>query len=477
MNSAVIMPRETVVIGAGPVGLGSAILLQKGGSKVTVLESRSLIFDSSRAYLYLLDGRGQQLTNLLGLTPQIAASAVSSTLFTSLTEVLPASPGLRVKSIPVVKSSIEKFWVPRDVLLETMLTAAREAGVRVLLNTRGEIHMEEGVVSVNCTGPGVDDIEVLRPDLLIGCDGFKSSTRQFLADSNIEGSAGFEPVEQHSDSAGLLYKMLSVRSDFRLPSSGVPSKPETAYAIRGTGTTPTTRLSLGLLPVKSPRRTANIIAKADHEVWTCKTTACLKAFLQRTFPQLKPLEEYFSDEELQRFTETREGSFPVPSSTKRCQAQLGGCTVLLAGDAMHSFPPDLGQGVNSGLEDVFTLHKILSNSSSLAEAAVTYEKARIPESKALVDIMTYGYPYQYGQMPFRGKLAIANFGLRLALSKVIPKVFSPPAFFMIQDHTMPYSEIHKRAMRTTRRLVLMMLTLIGAAIAKFLRFVPIHSRY
>jgi len=35
--------------------------------------------------------------------------------------------------------------------------------------------------------------------------------------------------------------------------------------------------------------------------------------------------------------------------------------VLLLGDAAHSFPPDIGQGVNAALADVCTLEECLVN--------------------------------------------------------------------------------------------------------------------
>jgi 2-polyprenyl-6-methoxyphenol hydroxylase-like FAD-dependent oxidoreductase len=42
--------------------------------------------------------------------------------------------------------------------------------------------------------------------------------------------------------------------------------------------------------------------------------------------------------------------------------------VILAGDAVHAFPPDLGQGVNSALEDVYALHRALERNNDSLEA-------------------------------------------------------------------------------------------------------------
>jgi kynurenine 3-monooxygenase len=52
---------------------------------------------------------------------------------------------------------------------------------------------------------------------------------------------------------------------------------------------------------------------------------------------------------------------------------------------VHSFPPDIGQGVNAGLEDVCALSQTLTNSKdvnrTLGEALIEYERIRSPEVK------------------------------------------------------------------------------------------------
>jgi 2-polyprenyl-6-methoxyphenol hydroxylase-like FAD-dependent oxidoreductase len=131
------------------------------------------------------------------------------------------------------------------------------------------------------------------------------------------------------------------------------------------------------------------------------------------------------------------------------------CTVLLAGDSVHSFPPDLGQGINSGLGDVAFLYWALDKTNDDFDAAAKlYGAETVKESRSLIEVQSYAYPYQYGHMPIKKSFAVLNFGFRLLLSKLMPWVFSPPAFFMIQDHTLKYSEIATRAKQTTRRIFL-----------------------
>ena len=50
-------------------------------------------------------------------------------------------------------------------------------------------------------------------------------------------------------------------------------------------------------------------------------------------------------------------TFPQPRWAGRAVrvARGGAAAAAILGDALHTFPPDLGQGANSGLEDVDTL--------------------------------------------------------------------------------------------------------------------------
>lgn len=70
VNDTVIKnKRSAVIIGGGPVGLAASLMLEKcGWNDIKIIEKRSSnFFESSKAYLYLVDRRGQRCTNLLGM--------------------------------------------------------------------------------------------------------------------------------------------------------------------------------------------------------------------------------------------------------------------------------------------------------------------------------------------------------------------------------------------------------------------------
>jgi kynurenine 3-monooxygenase len=67
--------------------------------------------------------------------------------------------------------------------------------------------------------------------------------------------------------------------------------------------------------------------------------------------------------------------------------------VLLLGDAVHSFPPDIGQGVNAALEDVFVFHQVLAElEDDLSRSLPRYEAVRSPDVDAVVRLAQVAAP-------------------------------------------------------------------------------------
>ena len=225
------------------------------------------------------------------------------------------------------------------------------------------------------------------------------------------------------------------------------------------------RVNLGLLSVKGDaKRTANIICVPQHKIWSLTTFEEVKKFLTASFPQVD-FSSFVEDEELRRFAEAQPGVFPQPQyvpsmawvlpvpsvlaeSDRTSERTSGGMSdgskgaaagavqgLVLAGDSAHAFPPDLGQGVNSGLSDVYALYTSLRDhpptDHNLTQALTVYEQQRVPEAIAICKLMQFGYPYQYNQAPIKAKFAQLNLAFRLVLNKLLPFLFSPPAVLMV----------------------------------------------
>mmetsp|Transcript_15499 Transcript_15499/g.50611 ORF Transcript_15499/g.50611 Transcript_15499/m.50611 type:complete len:234 (+) Transcript_15499:159-860(+) len=145
---------------------------------------------------------------------------------------------------------------------------------------------------------------------------------------------------------------------------------------------------------------ANVIQPSTHRVWRMTTADELLAYLAECFPQIEdieslvtrqeasgrgiaclgvsarsgrrddagctrpmPVEQHsgtnrppsFTPLQANNFISTPPGRFPAPQYVRQLSGLVGGTAFALFGDAAHAFPPDLGQGVNSALEDVSAL--------------------------------------------------------------------------------------------------------------------------
>ena len=204
---------------------------------------------------------------------------------------------------------------------------------------------------------------------ILGCDGMNSRIRLGLEawaaqeDKKAEAAAlekkkkgkkksrfGLHFVD--SPSAGLRYKILTLQDGFPLTVQDPTNITEKSLCYSYVGLPKgyfTPPLRLGLLPYKMKNipRTANIITKPSAEIFTLKTGGEVLAFLRRELPQCD-IEKMITPEEAERFAQSPGGYFPRPQYCLDAQQVLGGGKggVVLLGDAIHAFPPDLGAGVN-----------------------------------------------------------------------------------------------------------------------------------
>ena len=456
--------QQVLIIGGGPAGFATALMLAKRGwQNITVLEKRPTAdyYEPDKSFNYLIDGRGQKFTDYIGITEQLPKNGVASTDF-YLTKITPDGNRKTLK-LPIVDPKRKPaYWITRKTFVNLLYQEIEnnwQDYIKVIFNAK--------CLEINKTinGSGTEKLEAIaqinnseqiqfEPFLLVGCDGINSIVTSTLKHWNDSSSSKFEMKYFPSPSSGLRYKILTLPPKFPLDEKGEElTTSEMAYAVRSAFKENKNSISLGILPVKNPSevRSANIITKPNHNIWELKSGEAMHDFLTKSFPQL-PIHKIVSSQEAQRFAVTEGGAFPIPQHCEGFYSKVNEESfIVLLGDAIHSFPPDLGQGVNSALEDVCTLNDALEKSdNNLTEALPLYESLRLPDTKALIRLMQVGYPWQYNQAPIRKKLWNINFLLRLSLSKILPFLITPPAFFLIQNHQLSYQEILTKVERTTR---------------------------
>jgi kynurenine 3-monooxygenase len=324
--------------------------------------------------------------------------------------------------------------------------------------------------------------------LVVAADGIDSAVRTYLAappptSSSSSSSSwlhskrrSFGIKRYRSPSTGLRVKSLQFPPSFTLPNvngTTVTSVSENLYAIRSIYTGPRNYLSLGMLPVKDPNmiRPANVITRPDHVLWKLTTGAAVKEWFGKAFPRMD-FETLVDDAEWERFAASRGTAFPYCQHSKglAVHSKDNNCGVVLVGDSAHAFPPDIGQGINSGLQDVVALDKALrgeatcivkrSNNTTttttsmsppenLGQALDRYEQNRKGEHRALIRLARFGSPYQYNQ-PWRKdkigkKLWTANVVLRMFLTKVSRGWIPPAAILLAQGNALTFRQVMRRA--------------------------------
>jgi 2-polyprenyl-6-methoxyphenol hydroxylase-like FAD-dependent oxidoreductase len=460
--------KNVVIIGGGPAGLGTALMLAKRGWKdITVIEKRPSAdyYEPDKSFSYQIDGRGQKLTDLLDLTAKLADLSVPNTDF--YLTLIQKDGTRKTTKLPIADSQRKTaYWLPRASFVQLLYQEIQQHwqdSIQVLFQTEC-VKIKQHLEHLEIITQSQEQKQLtFIPNLIVGCDGLNSIVRQTL--HQMEGqSHSFEMQNFPSPSSGLKYKVLTLPPQFPLSKQeGDVAQSTMAYAIRSSFKGRKKAISLGLLPFKNPNqpRTANIITYPDHQIWQLETKEEVEEFLKQAFPQL-PLEKIISPEEIARFTFSEGGKFPIPQYCSGLSAIWGnpeenqGIAVILVGDAVHCFPPDIGQGVNSALEDIYVFQKILAETQdNLSQALPRYQKLRQPDIKALIRLVQISYPWQYNQDPLQKQLWSLNFFLRLLLNRLLPFLFNPHSILLIQNHELSYSEILAKSNRTTQNLAIL----------------------
>ncbi len=270
-------------------------------------------------------------------------------------------------------------------------------------------------------------------------------------------------------------------------------------SVRGRNNGFRNQLKLGFLPMKDPNmiRLGNTVAPYDHEIWSLSSGANAKDWFTRNFPRFPWNESLINESEWDRYVQARATTFGFcqysPGSV--VSSPNGLCGVVMVGDSCkwhmymytsiyflallllwythvpflfmntcthfeigHAFPPDAGQGINAGLQDVVALDRALRNVNTtkkddggvrLGPALLAYQKNRSPEHAALIRIVRFASPYQYRQPWLRDRIGAQIWTMNFLFRMIVNKMsfgFIPPAIFtLLSDPSLTYRKIMRRA--------------------------------
>lgn len=473
-----IKRKQIVISGGGPSGLAAALLFaDRGWEDIIVVEQRSSAgdFEKNKAFNYQIDPRGQKLLKRLGIEAMLDEYGVANRGFV-LTTIKPDGKAVTAKPPLIDPERETAYWATRRNFLEMLYHAVTERDdgrIRLLYghsfkNLSQSLDERPQVTIANDAG----EETIFEPDLLLACDGLNSRVRQSLQQWPTMAPDHFEMQRHPSPSTGLSYKVLNLPARFDVNADiGTVEDHRMTYAVVSNKKDRQDAMALFAFPVTDPShpRSVNIIREADHNLWKIDKADALFTYLQDSFPQLH-ISEIVPRDEAEDFVALEPGRFPAPQYAKNIHAKLeaGGHVThcLLIGDAAHAFPPDLGLGVNSALEDLYVFDGILTEvGEDLEQACQEYEARRLPENAALARLVQTVAPYQYNHVPWRLKTWITAFIVQLGLHKIMPRYMDKPTFMLTQDHRLGFVEIERRQKRSELRLQLSGILAIAVLVA------------
>mmetsp|Transcript_18773 Transcript_18773/g.43432 ORF Transcript_18773/g.43432 Transcript_18773/m.43432 type:complete len:629 (-) Transcript_18773:2259-4145(-) len=521
--------KTAVIVGAGPGGLAAAIVLSNiedrssdvhHGETATNIFDRVIVldeapnisYDPSRSYFFNINGRGLKFIDAYDIQLGKRGSEVSC----FKVHYVPSDPEEVFEGenpvVMMANAFARSFWIPRHDLLTQLAEEIHSQNKKNGDSSIIEVHRGVSCEYIEPTKDGAvklvvgrkdakDKEEIIITDLCVGADGMASKVRKSLEDGRFVSSnwsnasksnKKFKPKKYVSPATGLRVKGFRINPNFAIPKGGtesdskseIPIEPDASYILKPTTKTTEDLLRISIFPQRDltscEGRPILFVTQPEHDLWnpqkirTDDGCRSMKSFLKRAQPRYD-WDKIVSDEELERFVSSKGTRFPpcqyVPStyvssnpSHNDSEEKFGGGVVLI-GDALHSFPPDLGEGVNMAFADAMMLGKSLeeaftiardspnvgptSKISILSKALQFYDKKNGPEARAIVAMARCGSPFQYPQtkwfMKFRKFLWLSNFLLRTTLNKVTFGITPLPVISLKSDSDLSYSKVMKKA--------------------------------
>ncbi|MFC5834067.1 FAD-dependent oxidoreductase [Nonomuraea insulae] len=330
---------DVLVVGAGPVGLTTAIVLIRLGHDVVIVDGQAEGANTSRAAV--VHSRTLELLEPYGVTPALEARGLHMPRFTirDRDRLLVGVPfeGLPTRypyTLMISQADTEAF----------LLARLEELGGRVLRPALVTT-IAQDASGVTAT---LDDGRTLRASYLVGADGMHSAVRE-------QAGIGF---------TGGTYAESFALADVRL-SGGVP-KDEVILYFSPDGLVVVAPLPDGI------HRIVATVEEAPHEPDA--------AFVQRLLDARGPEAEPAVVEEV------------VWGSRFRVHHRIADTyrdgRILLAGDAAHVHSPAGGQGMNLGIEDAVMLGEALAKvlEGGSGDLLDVYAAARRPVAEKVVGL-------------------------------------------------------------------------------------------
>ncbi|BDA50935.1 Kynurenine 3-monooxygenase [Coccomyxa sp. Obi] len=385
-ESASKLDKKIVVVGAGPAGSVTAMLLAKRGYTVDVYERRARPSREQAAtlhsYILALTPRGLKAIEETGADPECCSAARAP----SSVGMYDMNSGRSLRMPPGRKHIVDRVTLASDLIDE----ALRLQGDRIRFHFGRQLQGIdlENQVATFCDAGGTKQLQATY-DLLIGADGARSTVRDILqaevpgfrAKTLFKASMCYKtfhglPVEDYPASGTLSAESSSGQADSAVPDEvaliASHGRREFTYNWRS----PKADVMVSMWKAEDGRMNGLVaatddLAEVDQEQRLAAATPKLPA-------------------EWRRAIATQTGAEAQPPSSfgqiVRC-SRFHGPRIVLIGDAAHCVTSTLGQGCISAMESCTALAATFAKcGDDLDRIPAEFTRARAPDAHAVQDL-------------------------------------------------------------------------------------------
>ncbi|KAM3069221.1 hypothetical protein ACMFMG_010737 [Clarireedia jacksonii] len=351
---------DIVIVGAGLVGLASAIGLQKLGHRVTALD-RAESFPKISAGIAIPPNATRALKNL-DVLDSVSETAVQPTNLI----VRSYRDGDVLANQPYLPDLLDKYNAPyfsahRATFHDILLKKAESLGVKIKLKAilanidfvQGTVHLEDG--------------QVYKADLILGADGSNSQCRELFQDRHEPPIHAGDTIFAMDIEQKYIWEQENLREFLQPPNVNMWFGPEThvvVFALREDGL-------VHIIGSRYEDPKSKIRARPQP-----MDMAELRNYFKDWDPRLRKIYDIAKDG--MRWTLTR-----TPELLKRTHSDG---KFALIGDAAHAMSPFLAQGAAMGIEDAAVLIELfsrLSSKSQIPDLLAIYERIRNPRAQEM----------------------------------------------------------------------------------------------
>lgn len=476
---------DTIICGAGPAGLLTAIMLAQKfpTTKVSVFDrlgappsptDDAVWSDVAKFYLIGLGARGQGALAEFGVwdaVERVCTSVVGrrdwspeseeavERIFTDrpvTTQVLPRDKLVGVLYQHILEKYADQIEIKFGYEVTPIDFAAGDGTEVMVMISKCHDYARVNPSSAQPSDKAqvlcdVDDSIIMSTNLLIAADGTSRTVANTMEKMDQERFESMNPVSRLF--AGKPFRVTRYEDDNQRIYKTVPFKlpdgwrPDLNYSARSKGS----RVVFDALPANRFGEYCGVMLLKGSDPLTQPDTNPkeLRALFDENLPQFSTLVNDATIEAI-----AKKGPSFLPSFRYVGPRLHQGDRTVILGDCAHTVKPYFGLGANSALEDVkFLSEAIDATHGDLTAAVHKFSRERAGEAKALVRISR--------ELDRPGKMGFVTFVLPLILDsvfhKLAPKVFAPNTISMLQKEGYGFRRVARRK-RTDRIIQIAILT-------------------